>query len=161
MQAVIRFLADSPVAGYAGFTEEEVRLVAAYMAAVSPGGYNFFWRSIILGYTEAWAYAVHEAAELQAFADMGINPFDSAQRDAHLEEAHLDAVVAELRFLRAWAMHLQIDAPELAIEMENPVRKQSYHHANLLRALQARMGYPDPMATERRRARQFWQQITQ
>ncbi len=103
MQAAVAFLSRSPVVGYAAFGVEEVRLIAAYRAASSRGAYDSIWRSLVAGYPEGWTYAVHEATELQVFADAVVNPFDAVQRDRHLPEAHLIATAAELRFLYARA----------------------------------------------------------
>src|SRR5438045_3426698 len=70
-----RVLAASPVSGREPFSIAEVRLVGAYRLRVARGGYEFVWPTIVAGEPEAWIYAVHEAAELQAFADLNANPF--------------------------------------------------------------------------------------
>ncbi len=161
VQAASVFLSRCPVTGYTAFATEEVRLVAAYRAAASRGAYDTVWRSLTAGYAEGWAYAVHEAAELQAFAEAGINPFDAVQRDRYLPEAHLRATAAELRFLNSWAQQQHLRTSEFALEWENPVRGASIRHAAFLSALQARWNYVNPPEQERKAARQFWQQITQ
>ncbi len=158
--AAIAFLSRCPVLEYHAFTEQEVRLIAAYMKAASGHAYNAFWRSMVSGYPEAWTYAVHEAAELQAFAERSLNPFDAGQHNAYLAEAHLKATVQELVFLRAWAKQLQLRAPELAIEMENPIRSQSVRHKNFLETLRGYQQYPEPTLEELQIARQFWQRLT-
>ena len=161
VQAAATFLARSLVVGYAAFDVEEVRLIAAYRAASSRGAYDAVWRSLVAGYPEGWTYAVHEAIELQAFANAGVNPFDAEQRNRYLPETHLIATAAELRFLYTWAEQQQFRVSEFALEWENPVRNTSTRHSAFLTALQARWGYPDPTPQEREAARQFWRQITQ
>jgi hypothetical protein len=135
--------------------------MAAYRAQLSKtGGYDFIWPAIVLGEPLAWVYAVHEAAELQAFADLGVNPFDRAQFAEYLPEAHLRATVAELRYLRYWARQEGLDAPELTFAMENPVLK-AYpdSQARWIGLLQSHENWPPPTYRERRKAAQFWQRV--
>ena len=161
IQAAIAFLARCPVAGYPPYDEDEVRLVAAYLAESGGISYNQFWRGMVAGYAEAWSYAVHEAAELQAFADAGVNPFDAAQRRNSLKAAHLQATIVELRFLSKWARQRQFDTSEMAIELANPIRSQLSSHRELAEELQAHQSYPAPTPEQLESARQFWRQITQ
>lgn len=160
IEAALGFLSYSPVAGYPAFIEEEVRLVAAYRAAVTAAGsYDFVWRSIAAGDSEGWIYAVHEAAELQTFADMGVNPFDATQRSLYFEEAHKRATLVELRYLRDWSRDLNLNTSELALEMENPIRGTSHTQAQWIDSLQSEQNWPAPTDVELQEARQFWQHV--
>jgi hypothetical protein len=163
LQAALGVLAQSPVVGYVSFTEAEVRLLGAYRAFVSQtGGYESVWSSIVGGDWNAWIYAVHEAAELEALAEMGFNPFDSPTWNSNWQEAHLNAVLEELRFLTQWAAQEGWEAPPLAIERENPERKQyPASHARLIDWLQQSQQWSVPTPAECETASQFWQTIWQ
>jgi hypothetical protein len=161
LQTALGVLSQSPVVGYAQFTEVEIRLLGAYRAFVSQaGGYESVWSSIVEGDWNAWIYAVHEAAELQAFADRSINPFDSATWHSNWQEPHLKGVLAELQFLTDWALQEGWAAPPLAIERENPERKQyPTSHARLIDRLQQRQQWLAPTPAECETATRFWQTI--
>jgi hypothetical protein len=107
-----------------------------------------FWEAIVTGEWNAWPIAVHEAAELHAFMEIGVNPFDHLQFGRNLETAHFRAVLTELRFLCEWARSLGMEASELAIEAENPMRKPMRSHAGLLQRLQTDTGQPYPAQAE-------------
>jgi hypothetical protein len=96
---------------------------------------------------------------MQAFAEMGVNPFRAELFRRHLEEAHLRAVLFELQYLWDWSQQIGLAAPELALETENPIRKLYPGHFRLLAALQARRNWTDPKVSELETARQFWVQI--
>ncbi len=98
LQAAQDVLSLIPVVGYGTFTEAEVHAIGVYRLAVSQGAYDAVWRGIVGHAPEAWVYAVHEAAELQAFVDLTINPFDAIIRQLSLLEAHTHAVIVELQY---------------------------------------------------------------
>jgi hypothetical protein len=158
--AAIGILSRSPVHGYAPFDEEEVRLIAAYRVYASRGAIDVVWRGISEGDWNSWIYAIHEAAEIQTFADMGFNVFDRVAFDRHLSQAHLHATLVELRYIQQWAGQVGLDTPELALETENPMRKQFPElHRALLTALAAHQGWSAPSTAELQTARAFWEQI--
>ncbi len=159
IQAALRVLARSPVIKYPPFMEAEVRLLGAYRAQQPYGIYDPLWQDITNGLPEAWIYAVHEAAEMQAFADMGVNPFVADTFRRNLEEAHLQAAAIEIQYLQDWAQQIGHHLPELALETENPIRKQFSGHLKLLTELKARLNWPDPTDSELTTARQFWTHI--
>lgn len=159
IEATLHALSGSPVVGYEPFTEAEVRLIAAYRSKMARGSYDAVWRGLVGNAPEAWAYAIHEAAELQALADLGLNPFDTTLQQESFEEAHLRAVIRELFYLKDWSRQAAIETSELAIEIENPLRKLFGSQARLVRLLQSRQGWQQPTASERQAARRFWQRI--
>ena len=63
-----RVLSQSPVPGYRGFTADEVRTLAAYRCQFAAGVNDGVWAAIVQNRPEAWLYAIHEAAEIEAFA---------------------------------------------------------------------------------------------
>ena|SRR5579872_351493 len=153
-------LSHSPVGGYPSFTGTEVRLLALYRVASGGGLADSVWQSIVAARPEAWIYAIHEAIEMQAFTDIGADPFSKAEWRDHLPEAHLRATIYEVQFLRDWARQEGLDAPEVAIAMENPMRNVfPAQHRTLLATLQARQGWLWPTDGERRTAQRFWQAI--
>jgi hypothetical protein len=156
--AATKALSHPPVSGYAAFDVNEVRLIGQYRLAVSAeGGYETVWPSIVRGLPEAWVYAVHEAAEIQAFADLGVNPFAPDEFMVYLEEAHIRATLAELRFLKDWSKQSNLEASELAIEVANLERAQfKAGHARLLNELRGRQGWSLPTAREIEIAAEFW-----
>ena len=162
IQASIHTLSQNPVAGFPEFTEAEVRLIGVYRAHLSRGAsYDPVWRAIVLDAPEAWAIAVHEATELQAFADRQANPFDWQAWQSYFEEAHLQALVFELQYLCEWARQDGQEIPELALEMENPFRQMSRDHRKFVELLQSRHGWASPSDQEKQEARSFWQNLLQ
>jgi hypothetical protein len=162
IQAAIRTLSQNPVLVFPRFTESEVRLIGAYRAHLSRGAsYDPVWRAIVQDAPEAWTIAVHEATELQAFADRQANPFDWQAWQTYFEEAHLQALVFELQYLREWARQDGQEIPELALEMENPFRQMSRDHRKFVGLLQSRYGWASPSDQEKQEARSFWQNLLQ
>ena len=163
IQQAVRVLSNCPVPGFASFDEAEARLVGIYREYLSPRTINLrrdgIWDAIISDDWYAWIVAVHEAAELQAFAEQGINPFNRDRFNKHLEKAHLRGTVVELRFLCAWAKSLNLDVSELAIETENPIRKQTKGHPFLLQGLQVENSWATPTSEELALATLLWRQI--
>jgi hypothetical protein len=159
IQSALTVLSRCPVAGYIAFTEEEVRLIAAYRVFLQQGGYEFVWPSIIAGEPMAWPFALHEIEELRVFEERGVSPFDRSAWNQNQAEAHVHATVFELQYLRAWAKQMGMDAHELALEMEHPVRKGTQQHRHLLSALQTLEGWPSSSDAERQIARAFWNSI--
>jgi hypothetical protein len=160
IDSALRILSRNPVAGYAAFTEKEVRLIAAYRVAVG-GLADVFWQEIVIGGYMAWAFAVHEARELQAFAEEDLNPYDEAPRKVNLLRMHRAAMVFELQYIRAWARQLGFELPELALERRNPVRRCFSGQAQDIEAIQSETGWPDPTLDELDRAEQFWTLVRQ
>jgi hypothetical protein len=159
IQAGLILLSYAPVSEYRGFTENEVRLVAKYRRTFPLGANDPVWKAIYTAQTEAWVYAIHESAELQAFADMEVNPFDVKLRIAYLAEAHLRATIAELHYLQIWAAQLKLTTSEMALEESNPLRNWTRQHRHQLIDLQIRTGWPQPTAAELQDALSFWRQI--
>ena len=87
IQAAVRVLSANPVDGEPEITEENIRLVSQYRLSFSLGNADPIWQEIWQGKPTAWVYAIHETAELQAFAEMNVNPFDIRERTIHLGEA--------------------------------------------------------------------------
>jgi hypothetical protein len=110
---------------------------------------------------EAWTIAIHEAKELQAFADRRVNPFDWQAWQTNFQEAHLQALVFELQYLREWARQEGQEIPELALEIENPLRRMSQDHLTFVQLLQSRNGWASPSDQEKQEARPFWQNLQQ
>jgi hypothetical protein len=155
-----RILARNPVAGYAAFTEKEVRLIAAYRVALG-GLADAFWQEIAIGGYMAWAFAIHEARELQAFAEEDLNPYAEAPRKANLLRIHRAAMVFELQYIQAWARQLGFELPELALERRNPVRRYFSGQVQDIEAIQSETRWPDPTLNELDRAEQFWTLVRQ
>jgi hypothetical protein len=128
---------------------------------VFQGGHEFVWPEIIRGDPLAWPFAIHEIAELHAFEMAGLNPFDSTAWRQYLREAHLQATSFELQYLCAWAQQLGTSVPELAIEIEHPLRRGTLQHDVLINDLKSRQGWTDPTLNERQEAQLFWQRIRQ
>jgi hypothetical protein len=151
-------LAQCPVTTYPAFSEDEVCILGCYrysFSLVDP-----IWKSVVIGLPEAWVIAVHEAAELDAYAGMGLNPFDKEQWLDGLEEAHLKATSVEVEFLKRWAEQSDLTLPELAIEIANPMRGQfPREHALLITKLIGTYGWPLPTENEQEAARQWWARI--
>jgi hypothetical protein len=162
-RAVLSVLQQSPVSGYSAFIDVEVGLLGVYRETLNPralsGRIDDVWDDMRTGQWYAWLYAIHEAAELQAFADIGHNPFDVVQWRANWKIPHLRATTAELLYLRAWSQQLGMNIPELAIESEHPIRSGYAPHLKQMQDLQAFHGWPTPTVAERQAAQQFWQQI--
>lgn len=160
LRAVTRMLSQSPVVGYVPFAETEVSLIGVYRSSIgrryNPVHFDPVWRDIVAGVPEAWTYAVHKAAEIQAFVDLGANPFDYVQFDRYLEDAHRHAVVNELRFQQAWAAQVGFDMTELALETANRLRGQFPGHARFVQQLQLHQGWPTPSDEQQQSAEQFW-----
>jgi hypothetical protein len=162
IQAAMKRLSHSPVVGYEPFTEQEVRLIAAYRATLTLGGYDFVWPGIVAGGWEAWIYAIHEAVELEVFATLNVNPFDFDEWKRNWSEPHRVAVLYELRFLQDWAMQSGFKTTEIAIETENPIRGILVHeHRNFIGSLREHTAWLPPSFEELQTARQFWQFIRQ
>jgi hypothetical protein len=151
-------LSHCPVRGYASFTAKEVRLVGYYLCRLDPDA--TYWKAIASGLPEAWMLAVHEAAELDAFSQAKVNPFDAEEWEAYQPEAHLQAIATEVQFLKAWADQLAIDVSEAAIEQSNPFRKQfSHQHRINLARLATRLDWDEPEEADIAAAEQFWDRI--
>lgn len=163
IRAACSILSNSPVAGYPRFIPTEVRLLGIYRETLNPrslsGRMDDVWIDIVQNEWYAWLYAVHEAGELQAFAEIDVNPFDLSMWKSHWKVPHLRATVGELRFLRGWSRRLGIDVPELAIESEHLLRKGYASHVQFIRDLQADQYWSASTSSELEAARQFWQQI--
>jgi hypothetical protein len=140
-------------------TEIQVLLIGKYRLSYPLGVADPVWKAIYAGWPEAWIYAIHELAELQAFHDIGVNPFHLALRMENLSEAHLRAIIVELRFLQRWAIHLGMTAGELAIEAENPLRAWIRNHQQLMIQLQSHTGWDAPTPEALVSARLFWQTV--
>ncbi len=158
-----RVLEISPAVGYPAFAEGEVRLIGVYREALSPrmlsGRIDEVWQAIVEDEFYAWLYAVHEAAELQEFANQAVNPFDRVQWNAHWKQPHLRAVLFELQYLRVWARQLGEEVPELALEMQHPIRGGYGSHKLFVQDVQTQTGWLMPTLSELQAASQFWQQI--
>lgn len=108
----------------------------------------------------AWFLAIHEAAELQAFAEREINPFDFTMWERTWQEPHFQAVRAELEYLRAWARQAGSDTSEIALETVNPIRGLLVNnHSSFVERVRIRENWSHPTETELQSALQFWQQI--
>lgn len=160
MQQAAEALVSSPVAGFRSFSSCEVQLVGQYRTFVSRGSLDVVWKGIVKGDWNAWLYAVHEASELQAFADLGVNPFDLDSFERDLSEAHLRATISELQYSRRWAAQIGLDLSEIAIEIVNPMRSLfPPAHRKLIHALQVREGWADPTAEQMQLGNEFWRSI--
>jgi hypothetical protein len=160
IQRAFHILSKPVVAGYPPFTKAEVRVIAAYRAYLKVGGFEFVWPSIVAGDWTAWLLAIHEAAELQAFADLDANPFVYTVWERNWQEPHIRAVLAELRYLRGWAQQMGIETSENALEATNPIRGLLQDdHLDFMQVLEARTGWSAAAENESQTARRFWQEI--
>jgi hypothetical protein len=158
LHAASYVLSRCPIQMYPAFTEMEVRIVGCYRYSFSLS--DPVWKSIFAGSPEAWIFAVHEAAELNAFAQMGLSPFDKQQWLDGLGEAHLQATVVEVEFLKRWSEQSGLTLSELAIEAANPIRGQfTREHTLLIAKLARNYGWSLPAENEQEQARQWWLQI--
>jgi hypothetical protein len=157
IDAAVRHLAINPLPGEPGMAQVQVRLIGKYRLSYPLGTADTVWKAIYSGWPEAWIYAVHELAELQAFCDIGVDPFNFALRMENLSEAHLRAIIVELGFLQRWAIYMGMAIGELAIEAENPLRAWIRNHWQLMAQLQSRTGWDIPGPDDLILARSFWQ----
>src|SRR5437879_1154757 len=118
--AALKVLSMSPVSGYTGFTERDVRRIARYRQLGGPA--DQIWHSIYTCAPEAWPMAVHESAELDALAKLGVDWWDRGELYAGLRMAHPRAVEAEALFIQAWGRELGLELSLCAIELANPIR---------------------------------------
>ena len=156
----IHTLSQSPVLGFPAFTPAEVSLLGIYRRFVSQGALDVVWQGMVAGDWNAWPYAIHEAAELQAFFDLEVDVFDCVEYGRMLWEAHVQATLVELQFLSTWAEQREWRTSKLALEMQNPMRKQfPFAHQKLLDALSEQEGWMPPTPAFLEDARAFWQAI--
>ena len=163
--SVLQMLTNNPVEGYPAFTFREVRLMGVYRELLNPrivtGRIDDVWEDIRRGEWYGWLYAVHEAKELQAFVDIGVNPFDMVSWRHYWKACHLCATAFELQYLRDWAVQLGFDVPEIAIEQTHPIRGRYAVHAQHLRDLREAEGWQEASEDDLPTAAGFWQQIRQ
>jgi hypothetical protein len=115
-------LASAPVSGYAGFSTAEIQVLGVYRYVLG-GSNDRIWSAIVDGKPEAWMYAIHEAAEIEAFATAGIDFTNRQKVEQNLSTCHIAACIAEDHFLHKWASELGYNTTETALEIQNPIRK--------------------------------------
>jgi hypothetical protein len=149
----------SPVPDYPGFTIEEVRVLAAYRCQHRIGTEDIIWQHIVSGLPEAWLYAVHEAAEIEAFVAFGIDFLQRQIWEPFLPKAHVMACIAEDSFLKAWADHLGYNTTEMALEIANPIRRQHLSYWANVDAVQMVSGWAEPSESQELQAQAFYKWI--
>jgi hypothetical protein len=63
----------------------------------------FYWDVILAGGVRGYSLFLHEAVELQWYAERNVNPFDASQQIGPYSEAHSLALLVEHRFLQGVA----------------------------------------------------------
>ena len=171
IQAAARVLAHNPVVGSLLFSIEVVELVGKYRELLAPRRLTHriddFWNAIVSGEWYAWLVAIHEAAEIDALARRGINPFDSRQFNAFntfnnpdFAAAHVEASLIELQYIQEWAKQLQRATSLVAIALQHPINRSlnpNYHQ--FVKTLQTREGWPDPTQEELNAATEVWNAV--
>jgi hypothetical protein len=152
-------LATSPVPGYPGFIPEEVRALAAYRCQFLSGREDAVWQAIVDAASEAWLYAVHEAAEIEALVASGIDYLQTDELKHHLLSAHITACTVEDGFLWAWTSHLGYNTTEMALEITNPIRKQFASHRQNIVSVQRHTTWPWPDEAQLNEAIAFYRRI--
>jgi hypothetical protein len=159
LQRAEQTLAVSPVPGYPGFISDEIRTLAAYRCQHLMGVADLIWQAIINAAPEAWMYAVHEAAEIEALTAAGIDLLQRSAWERHMPQAHAVACIVEAGFLKAWADYLGYNTTTMALEINNPVRKQFTSHRSVIVDVQYTTGWEWPNISEEADAVAFFQEI--
>jgi hypothetical protein len=164
-------LSQSPVLSYSSFSTDEVEIIGKYREMLAPRALtnrtDDFWEAIVTDEWYAWLVAVHEAAEVDAFIRIGINPFDSTQLDLYsifnnldFATAHIEASLIELQYIQDWAKQLNRDTSYTALALQHPINKVlNPNYRQFVKTLQTREGWPDPTQQEMDTAGEVWNAI--
>ena len=151
-------LAARPVQGYAAFSTAEIEVLAVYRFVLG-GGNDQIWAAIVAGKPEAWMYAIHEAAEIEAFTAAGIDFTNPQEIKRDLSACHVIACIAEDRFLHTWASGLGYNTTEIALEIQNPIRRGYPSHRFWITRIMATTGALWPDEDQEHEAQSFYKRI--